>query len=112
MGALFPASESLRASLMEYFIVIVQLSHHVMKLNRKSSVHQWLATSADSKLAVFQSNLNLWATSITEKVNLLTAQRMLSEATENSWLRSAMTRRHDSDEVGRQLRARKETLDI
>jgi hypothetical protein len=91
--------------------VVVQLCHHVSKLSQKPSIRQWLATTIDSKLAVFQSDLDLWAASIMDEVNILMAQQIANEATQHSRFRSVISWRHESDGLEKQLRARKHTLD-
>ncbi|KAL2834784.1 ankyrin repeat-containing domain protein [Aspergillus pseudoustus] len=111
MGVIYPKSESLRASLTEYFIVIVQLSHHVFKQSQKSTFQRWVAATVDAKLAVFQADLDIWATSIKDEVNLLTAQHLTSETTENSRFRSLITRWHEAEGLDKKLRARKHALD-
>ncbi|XRM42930.1 hypothetical protein ABZX51_006138 [Aspergillus tubingensis] len=110
MGAVYPKSQRLKTSMLEYFITVVQLCHHVMKLSRKSAFGQWASTLTAS-LKGYQSDLELWATAIKEEVNLLMVQQLSLEAEDNSWFRSQVTKRFESQSYARKLRARQRVLD-
>ncbi|PYH67512.1 ankyrin repeat domain-containing protein [Aspergillus vadensis CBS 113365] len=88
MGAVYPKSQRLKTSMLEYFTV-VQLCHH-------TAFGQWASTLTAS-LKGYESDLELWATTIKEEVNLLM---------DNSWFRSQVTKRFESQSYARKLRAR------
>ncbi|KAI3011170.1 hypothetical protein CBS147346_1371 [Aspergillus niger] len=110
MGAVYPKSQRLRTSMLEYFITVVQLCHHVMKLSRKTAIAKW-ASSLTTSLKGYQSDLELWATAIKEEVNLLMVQQLSLEATDNSWFRSHVTKHFESQLYARRLRTRQRVLD-
>ncbi|RAK90249.1 ankyrin [Aspergillus costaricaensis CBS 115574] len=110
MGAVYPTSQRLRTSMLEYFIVVVQLCHHAMKLSRKTAIGQWVSTFT-SALKGYQSDLEIWATAIKEEVNLQMVQQLSLVAEDNSWFRSRVARRFESQSHARRLRARQRVLD-
>ncbi|PWY82524.1 ankyrin [Aspergillus eucalypticola CBS 122712] len=110
MGAVYPTSRRLRTSMLEYFIVVVQLCHHAMKLSRKTAIGQWVSTFT-SALKGYQSDLEIWATAIKEEVNLQMVQQLSLVAEDNSWFRSRVARRFESQSHARRLRARQRVLD-
>ncbi|KAL2822219.1 ankyrin repeat-containing domain protein [Aspergillus cavernicola] len=111
MAIVYPKSEALRSYMMEYFIVIVRLCQHVMKSGQKSGLRHWVETMSDSSYDGYQSELELWASSIKEEVNVLMARQVAAEAKANAWFRSHVTRRHESRAPAKRLKTRKETLD-
>ncbi|GLB02594.1 hypothetical protein AtubIFM57258_003952 [Aspergillus tubingensis] len=110
MGAVYPTSQRLRTSMLEYFIVVVQLCHHAMKLSRKTAIGQWVSTFT-SALKGYQSDLEIWATAIKEEVNLQMVQQLSLVAEDSSWFRSRVARRFESQSHARRLRARQRVLD-
>ncbi|KAL3256112.1 hypothetical protein ABHI18_007850 [Aspergillus niger] len=110
MGAVYPKSQRLRTSMLEYFITVVQLCHHVIKLSRKTAFGQWASTMT-TPLKGYQSDLELWAAAIKEEVNLLMVQQLSLEAEDNSWFRSQVTKRFESQSYARRLKARQRVLD-
>ncbi|KAI2856167.1 hypothetical protein CBS12448_7023 [Aspergillus niger] len=110
MGAVYPKSQRLRTSMLEYFITVVQLCHHVIKLSRKTAFGQWASTMT-TPLKGYQSDLELWAAAIKEEVNLLMVQQLSLEAEDNSWFRSQVTKRFESQSYARKLKARQRVLD-
>ena len=73
MALLYPQSKKLQGYLSEYFIAIVHLCHHTANFAKKSTLAQVSSVLVDSDLKKFQSELELWATSIKEEVTLLTS---------------------------------------
>ncbi|GLA81330.1 hypothetical protein AtubIFM56815_004974 [Aspergillus tubingensis] len=110
LGAVYPKSQRLKTSMLEYFITVVQLCHHVMKLSRKTAFGQW-ASTLTATLKGYQSDLELWAAAIKEEVNLLMVQQLSLDAEDNSWFRSQVTKRLESQSYARKLRARQRILD-
>jgi ankyrin repeat protein len=81
MSLLYPRSIKLQSYLTEYFIVVVGLSRYLFKFGQKSTVQQFATSLSDSNLKAFQTDLDKWANSIKEEMNL-------SEAQENSGFRA------------------------
>jgi ankyrin repeat domain-containing protein 50 len=55
-----------------------------LKFTQKSTFGQFASTLSDSDMKIYQSELDLWANTIKEEVNLLMAKRIEEEAEENS----------------------------
>jgi hypothetical protein len=87
MAFLYPRSKKLQSSLWEYFIMGVHLCHKTAKFAQKSALSQ-ISTLSDSDIKKFQSDLELWASSIKEEVTLLTSQKIDEEARESSIFRT------------------------
>jgi ankyrin repeat protein len=85
MALLYPRSAKLQSYLAEYFIVAVGLCHHLFRFGQKSTVQQFTSALNDSKLKAFRTELDEWASSIREEMDL-------NEAQANSGLR-ALTRK-------------------
>jgi hypothetical protein len=88
MALLYPLSKSLQSSLSEYFIVVVRLCHQLLKFTQKSILGQLVSSLSDLDTKTYQSELDLWANSVKEEVNLLTGQKIEEEAHENSLFRA------------------------
>ncbi|KAJ5060857.1 hypothetical protein J3E74DRAFT_450704, partial [Bipolaris maydis] len=98
MALLYPRSKKLQSHLAEYFILVVKLCHYLFKYEQKSSVRQFTSSLNDTLLKTLQTDLDKWANSIKEEVNL-------NEAQENSRSRaftmeifksSTLQRRHET----------------
>ncbi|KAL4792169.1 ankyrin repeat-containing domain protein [Aspergillus venezuelensis] len=96
LGALYPKSEKLRGYIMEYFIVLVKLCRHVIRLSRKSVLGQW-ASSLSDVLDTHQAELEVWATSIKEEV----------DAEENSRFRAHLWKRLEIRSHATKFKAKK-----
>jgi hypothetical protein len=55
MALLYPRSEDLQSCMCEYFIVVVNLCHKLLKFTKKSSLGQFKASVADGDLKSSQS---------------------------------------------------------
>ena len=88
MALLYPRSKNLQSHLSEYFIVVVRLCHQLLKFTQKSIIGQFASTLSDSDMKTYQSELDLWANTIKEEVNLLMAKKIEEEAKENSQFRA------------------------
>ncbi|USP79227.1 Arp, Ankyrin repeat protein [Curvularia clavata] len=84
IAMLYPRSSRLQSDLSEYFIVVVNLCHHLFKFGQKSTVQQFTSSLSDAHLKTFQTELSKWGTSIKEQMDV-------SEAQESSGFR-ALTR--------------------
>ncbi|KAJ4333865.1 hypothetical protein N0V95_009320 [Ascochyta clinopodiicola] len=81
LAILYPRSIKLQSHLSEYFIVVVSLCRYLFKFGQKSTFQQLTSSLSDSHLKTFQVELNKWATSIKEDMDL-------NEAQENSGFRA------------------------
>lgn len=70
MALLYPRSKSLQSHLSEYFIVVVRLCHHLLKLTKKSALERLVPFPSNFDTN-YQEELEQWASSIREEVSLL-----------------------------------------
>ncbi|KAF2022730.1 hypothetical protein EK21DRAFT_12957, partial [Setomelanomma holmii] len=84
IALLYPRSTKLQSHLTEYFIVVVGLCRYLFKFGQKSTLQQFASSLSDAHLKTFQTDLDKWASSIREQMNV-------SEAQESSGFR-ALTR--------------------
>ena len=68
--------------------MVVRLCHQVLKHTKQSAFRQIASTLGDSDIKLFQSELDYWANSIKEEINLLMATTIKEETQENSRARS------------------------
>ncbi|KAL1599664.1 hypothetical protein SLS60_007467 [Paraconiothyrium brasiliense] len=71
---LYPRSTNLQSHLTEYFIVAVGLCRYLFKFGQKSTVQQFASSLSDAHLKIFQTDLNKWASSIKEQMDVSEAQ--------------------------------------
>ncbi|KAF7507921.1 hypothetical protein GJ744_009955 [Endocarpon pusillum] len=88
MALLYSRSKNLQSHLSEYFIVVVHLCHQLLKFTQKSTLGQITSTLSDSDMKTYQSELDLWAGTIKEEVDLLMARKIEEEAEKNSRFRA------------------------
>ncbi|KAL8300793.1 hypothetical protein RB593_010240 [Gaeumannomyces tritici] len=79
MTLLYPQSKKLQSYLCEYFIVVVRLCHQHLKLIQKSTFGQLMSFLGESDLKTYQSDCDLWASSIKEEVNALMAKDLAEQ---------------------------------
>jgi ankyrin repeat protein len=84
IALLYPRSRKLQSYLSEYFIVVVGLCRYLFKFGQKSTVQQFTSSLSDTHLDTFRADLDRWAISIKEQMDV-------SEAEESSGSR-ALTR--------------------
>ncbi|KAL4933386.1 uncharacterized protein BDV17DRAFT_108535 [Aspergillus undulatus] len=111
LGAIYPKSERLRSYMLEYSIILVHLCHNVLRLSQKLALARWVSTLGDSALDTFQSDLELWATSIKEEVQALTIQQNSEDNALTIWFRSHVGQQFNSLSNSRKLRARQRLMD-
>lgn len=58
----------------EYFIVVVNLCHHLLNFTQKSGFQKFTSTLSDLDLKTFQADLDRWASSIKEEADLIETQ--------------------------------------
>jgi len=78
MALLYPRSKALQSQLSEYFLVVVRLCHHLLKLSKKSILRQLVSCPNDSEMKSYQSELDRWASSIREEASLLMGEEQSS----------------------------------
>ena len=77
MALLYPRSKILQSNLAEYFLVVVRLAQQLSRLARKSTFGQLVSSFPnDSDTKSYQAELERWASSIREEVNLLMGQKI------------------------------------
>ena len=74
MALLYSRSRTLQSLLLEYFIVVVRLCHHLLRASKKSLIKHMMSFTADSELTNYQVELESWANSIKEEVTFLMSQ--------------------------------------
>ncbi|KAK1772738.1 ankyrin repeat-containing domain protein [Phialemonium atrogriseum] len=74
LALLYPRSHALQSHLSEYFIVIVRLCHQVFKFTKKTILGQLGSALVDSDIHTYQSELERWASSIGEEVDVLNVE--------------------------------------
>ncbi|KAJ5749070.1 uncharacterized protein N7511_010766 [Penicillium nucicola] len=112
MALLYPRSMHLQSCMYEYFIVIVNLCHKLLKFTQKSSLGQIKASVVDGDLKTSQTNLELWATRMRDEVQLLMAEEIADEAAKNSKFREFSSAVSKSDSYKRQLKSHLRMLDF
>src|SRR5215469_2463941 len=111
MALLYPQSKNLQSYLSEYFIVVVQLCHQMLKFTQKSTFGQLASTLSDSDLKTYQSQFDRWANMIKEDVTLLMAQKIEEEGQENSRLRALSKKFMKSESLRQKLKTKFQILD-
>ena len=112
MALLYPRSKNLQSHLSEYFIIIVNLCHQLLKFTQKSTFWQVASTLSDSDIKASQSELDLWANSIKEEVSLLMAKKIEEEAQENSRFRALSSKLSKSVSLQQGLATNLRVLDF
>ncbi|KAJ5626943.1 hypothetical protein N7528_004370 [Penicillium herquei] len=80
LALLYPRSKELQSFLIEYFVVVVQLCHRILKFTQKSALGKFGATLNDSDLITFQNQLESRSRDIKDEVEYLMAQRIEEQA--------------------------------
>ncbi|KAK0621668.1 hypothetical protein B0T17DRAFT_299547 [Bombardia bombarda] len=108
LALLYPSSKRLQSDLIEYFIIIVELCHHLFQSESllgqiKSRLKLALV---DPELKNIKDQLDKWANSIDREISFLIAQRVEDEARENSNFRSLWTHVSESEKKRKRMKAR------
>jgi ankyrin repeat domain-containing protein 50 len=112
MALLYPRSKNLQSYLSEYFIVAVRLCHQLLRFTQKSTFGQFTSTLSDSDMKTYQSELDLWANTIKEEVNLQMAKKIEEEAQENSRFRTLSSRFFGSGSFQQKIKTNLQVLDL
>src|SRR5271170_2060402 len=112
MALLYPRSKNLQSHLSEYFVVVVRLCHQLLKFTQKSIFGQFASTLSDSDMKIYQSELDLWANTIKEEVNLLIAKKIEEEAEESSRFRALSSKFSKSVSLQQKIETNLRVLNI
>jgi hypothetical protein len=93
LAFIYPKSKNLQRYLYEYFIIMTRICHQSVTWTEKSSLRRVSSTISDPEMKNFQSDLEIWSTSIKEEANLLLNQRVDEEAKQNNRFRNWITNR-------------------
>ncbi|KAJ0168190.1 hypothetical protein CTA2_8711 [Colletotrichum tanaceti] len=110
LALIYPHSKNLASHLSEYFILIVQLCHRLLKFTQKSFLGQLAASLSDPEMKTFQTELEIWASNIREEVNLLLNQKVDDESSKNSRFRALSTRFSETRAQRQKLKQRLRVL--
>jgi ankyrin repeat protein len=76
IALLYPRSTRLQSHLTEYFIVVVGFCHYLYKFGQKSTVQQFTSSLSDARFKAFHDELDKWAISIKEQMDVNEAQEI------------------------------------
>ncbi|OBT64449.1 hypothetical protein VE03_05766 [Pseudogymnoascus sp. 23342-1-I1] len=111
MAVLYPQSKNLQSYLPEYFIVVVNLCHRLLKFTQKSALGQFASSLSNFDTKAYQSGLSHWANAIKEEMSLLMARTIEEEAQENSKFRALSNKFSKSVSHQQKLKANLQVLD-
>lgn len=80
MALLYANSRTLQSHLSEYFIVVVRLCHHLLKLSSQSLLTQLVSFLSDAEMKTYESELDLWATAIKEEADVLMGESINAQS--------------------------------
>lgn len=110
LALIYPHSKNLASHLSEYYILIVQLCHRLLKFTQKSFLGQLAASLSDPEMKTFQTELEIWASNIREEVNLLLNQKVDDESSKNSRFRALSTKFSETQAQRQKLKHRLRVL--
>ncbi|KFY79296.1 hypothetical protein V499_01712 [Pseudogymnoascus sp. VKM F-103] len=111
IALLYPQSKNLQSYLPEYFVVVVNLCHRLLKFTQKSALGQFASSLSDLDTRTYQSELEHWANAIKEEMNLLMAKTIEGEAQDNSIFRAFSNKISKSISREQKLKASLRILD-
>ncbi|KAH7151445.1 hypothetical protein DER46DRAFT_476189, partial [Fusarium sp. MPI-SDFR-AT-0072] len=104
MAAIYPKSKNLQRYMCEYFIIVTRLCLQSISWTRKSAFSRLSTSISDPDMKEFQSELDIWSSSIKEEANLLLNQKIDEEAKENAKFRSLTTFLSESSSHQRRIK--------
>ncbi|KAF5591167.1 heterokaryon incompatibility protein het-E-1 [Fusarium subglutinans] len=104
MAAIYPKSKNLQRYLCEYFIIVTRLCFQSISWTRKSAFSRLSTSISDPDMKEFQSELDIWSSSIKEEANLLLNQKIDEEAKENTKFRKLTTFLSESSSHQRRIK--------
>lgn len=93
LAIIYPKSKNLQRYLYEYFIIITRVCHQSVAWAQKSALKRVSLSISDPDMKGFQSDLEMWSTSIREEATLLLNQKLHEESKQNSSFRTWITNR-------------------
>ncbi|OBT54916.1 hypothetical protein VE04_06568 [Pseudogymnoascus sp. 24MN13] len=111
IALLYPQSKNLQSYLPEYFVVVVNLCHRLLKFTQKSALGQFASSLSDLDTKTYQSELGHWANAIKEEMSLLMAKTIEGEAQDNSIFRAFSNKISKSISREQKLKASLRILD-
>ncbi|KAI9154771.1 Vegetative incompatibility protein [Paramyrothecium foliicola] len=111
LALLYQRSKPLQAHFCEYLIVVVRICHQVLKFSNKSYLAQLASSLTDADIKGYQSELDLWATSIKEEVTVLLSESIEDEAIQNSRFRAMSHKFSDTAAHRQRVKERFRILD-
>ena len=91
MASIWPKSKTLQKCLLEYYIVVTQLCHHIFKVCNRSLLKQ-ITSTMQGPLEAFKSKLDLWAGAIRDEMHIQTSQLVKAESEESRRHRDSFQR--------------------
>lgn len=88
------------------------MCHQLLKYTQKSPFGQFASTLSDSDVKTYQSELELWANTIKDEVNLLVAKKIKGEARENSRFRALSSKFTESVSHRQRMTTNLQVLDF
>ena len=88
LAYLYPESKSLQNSLLEYFIVVVRLCHHIVKYTQKTKLSHFMSSFGESEIERFRHELEMRGCSIRDEVTTLTLSLVKAEASRGEKFRA------------------------
>jgi ankyrin repeat domain-containing protein 50 len=111
MALIYPESKVLQSFMAEYFIVVVDLCHRLLKFTKMSSIKQIAASLSDSDLKIYQLQLEQWSNAIKDEVACLLPKTVEEEAKENSQFRMLSNRFYDAVSLRQKMKKTLRLLD-
>ena len=96
MALLYPQSRHLQANVLEYFILVVQLCHRMLKYSKKSGLKQFF-NSTYSSSSMDRKDLERWSLAIRDEMNIAMAQANREETQKTSGFRFVL--RQDTNQI-------------
>ncbi|KAM7190710.1 hypothetical protein V8F20_009615 [Naviculisporaceae sp. PSN 640] len=81
MALVYPKSRILQSHLSEYFIVVVQLCHHMFKIAKRTVIGQLVSSLSDQELKDHENSLIRWSAAIKEETDLLLSENIDDQGT-------------------------------
>lgn len=111
LALMYPQSKTLRDAIFEYFIVVVNVCHHMLQFSQKSTLARVASSVTDSELSSFETDLNTRASIIREEVAILTLRGLEEDTRESSMLRALTSKFSESTAYRKQVKNRIAWLD-
>ena len=111
MALLYPRSKTLQSNLSEYYVVVIRVCHSFLRFTRKSALKQLASTITDTELNSYRSDLDRWADSIKEEVDVLVAKKIEDESLENSRFRALSTKNSERESLRQKMKTKARILE-